>query len=603
MSKQILNEAQQKIVDHNEGACLVIASAGSGKSFSLIKRVENLIKNYGVSESEITIITFTKNSAEDLVAKLKSANINNVRVGTFHSVCSRILVDMGIISFNGKTLKEYEVDNLWTAMNNGDKTDCMEIRSFISYQKAYNVRPNDKFVYMETDYPTNFLRKCYVAYEQYKQDNKVFDFDDILLMTLDLFNKYEGTNVMDKYKTRYLLVDEAQDNNSVQNMLMGHLCSTTNVMCIGDARQSLYSFRGSNPQEFLGFRFNFPNAKIIDMSTNYRSCSNIIERVNIFAKNWYKGELFPPTIPHIQERGTIVRKTVANEEREAEYVVENVERLLSSGIDPNTIAIIYRLNETSSMIEMKLKEKGIKYTIDNNSSIFKIREISAILCVLRLACNDADNIAYEEVFNSRMGGFKFMPNSILNLIRQNSSKYGYTFLKTSENLTGVTSYQNKKLIEFSIMINKINKMIRDGQSLATIIDKIVSVMKIEECIEDNQKYDRDKKEARKGCIKAVKKFTKRLDVDTFLSMAYGNNKDKKKNNDSNRSVNLMTVHKSKGLEWENVFFVGNGASFPSPYAEIDDEANVFYVGVTRAKRNLWVTEVGEGSIFVSQFCS
>lgn len=603
--KPNFNEAQKEIIYHKEGACLVTACAGGGKTFSLINRTKNLVNEECVAEKEITIITFTKNSANDLVGKLSEEGLNDVRVGTFHSICSRILVANGLMSFgSGTEIRDYEVDNLWTQLNNGDKTDCMDIRSFISFQKAYNVRADGEFVRKDSMYDTVFLRKCYKEYETYKAKKGALDFDDILLKAYDLFEQHKGTSFMDSYKTKYIMVDEHQDSNLIQNLLIPHLCSTENIMCIGDVRQTLYSFRGSTPQQFLDFTKTYPNAKIIDMNINYRSRSNIIERVNKFANNWYKGDLFSQTVASIEEKGKIVRKRVGTDEAEAKYVVDEVEKLLASGTNSKDIAIIYRLNETSSLVEMMLKQRGIKYNIDSDGSFFKIKEIRAILCVLRLMHSAEDNMAYEEVFNTRLNMFKFLPSTMLNSIRDLSSKMNCSYIEASELVNAPKAYQKQRLLDFSRLIVSLRNMEKNQTPLQLIIRTIVNGLRIEDEIASNPKYDEEKRVNRLNCIKALNTFTRNSNIDSFLSFAYGNTNTTKKedNKTSQEGVNLMTVHKSKGLEWENVFFIGHGDKFPNSNAPIEDEANIFYVGTTRAKVNLWVTEVGVGSLFVNQFC-
>lgn len=598
--KMKVNKAQQAIIKHREGACLVTACAGGGKTYSLVNRTRSMIDD-GIPQNEITIVTFTKNSANDLVEKLHELGINEVRVGTFHSICAKILMTEGLINFNlNSAIKDYEVDNIWTQLNNNAKTECEEIRSFISYQKSYNVRVDGEFVGRSMSYDNDFLRKCYREYEVYKGRKGAVDFDDILLNAYDLFVQHENDHKLDKYKTKYIMVDEHQDSNLIQNLLIPQLCSTDNIMCIGDVRQSLYEFRGSTPKQFLEFTTLYPNAKVIDMNINYRSCYNIIERVNKFARNWYVGELFSDTVPSIEEKGKIVRKRVGSNEAEAKYVVEEIEKMINDGVNPSDICVLYRLNSMSSMIEMMLNSKDISYNIDSNGSFFKIKEIRAVLCMLRLTQDRNDNIAYEEVFNTRIGMFKFLPNALMEQIRQYSTDNSCSYIEASEFISTPKNFQKQKLLEFARHINNLKKQIENNVPLRLMIDSCINFLGIEHDIEANPKYDEEKRMNRKNCLKALKSYAKTSDVNTFLSLVYKGTTTKKEN--TKEGINLMTVHKSKGLEWENVFFIGHGENFPSPMADINSEANVFYVGTTRARRNLWVTEVGEGSLFVEQFC-
>lgn len=571
-------------------------------TFSLVNRTKAMI-NDGISPKDITIVTFTKNSAKDLVERLSEVGVTDVRVGTFHSICARILGATDTINMGSSfSIRNYEVDNLWVKLNGGQKTECEEIRSFISYQKAYNVRENDEFVMKKTNYDTTFLRECYKAYEDYKRRKGAIDFDDILLYAYDLFKAHEGDNTLDEFRTSYLMVDEHQDSNLIQNKLIPYLCSTQNIMCIGDVRQTLYSFRGSSPQQFLNFTSVYPNAKVIDMNINYRSCYNIIERVNKFAHNWYVGDLFTDTVPFIQEKGKIVRKRVYSEEEESDYVVDQIQELLDNKVNPKDIVVLYRYNASSSMIEMKLKERGVKYEIDSENSFFKIKEIRAVLCMLRLIVSEEDNMAYEELFNTRMGGFKFLPNTIMDSIRSYAMLSDVNYLKASEYASTPKPFQKQRLLDISRSIVKLRGMLNSGLSLIRIVEAIINELQIEDSIKENQLYDSEKKQNRLNCLKSLKMFTRTTNIHSFLDLAYSTPKAKKEKEVKN--ISLMTVHKSKGLEWDNVFFIGNNENFPNREdpISVSEDANVFYVGTTRAKRNLWVTETGEGSIFVEQFC-
>ena len=521
MSEIVFNEAQKQIVNYKDGACLVTACAGGGKTFSLVNRTKTLVKS-GVPQEQITIVTFTKNSANDLIGKLKKEGLEFVRVGTFHSICSRILIAKGLMNFNiNNGIREYEVDNIWTQLNKGEKTECEDIRSFISYQKAYNVRIEDNFVQKESFYDTEFLRQCYREYETYKNRKGVLDFDDILLRAFDLFNQHKNDFTMKRFKTEYIMVDEHQDSNLIQNLLIPHLCSTNNIMCIGDVRQTLYSFRGSTPQQFLDFKHTYTDATIIDMNINYRSCYNIIERVNKFANNWYIGELFTDTIPSVDERGKVTKKVVNSEEAEAKYTVDEIQKLLDEGVSPEDIAVIYRLNENSSMIEMVLKQRGIKYSIDSENSFFKVKEIRAILCVLRLIQSKEDNMAYEELFNTRIGGFKFLPTALINSIREIASRNKCSYLEASEFVSTPKAYQKQKLKEFSMLINSLKTQEKNQTPLQYIVSTIINSLQIEEDIASNQKYDAEKRISRRNCLKALSSFVRNSNINAFLSLAYG----------------------------------------------------------------------------------
>ncbi len=600
-----LNKAQEQIINHTTHPVLVTACAGAGKTFSLIQRTIKLVQS-GVPQEEITIITFTKNSANDLLRKLKQHNLTGVNVGTFHRVCAKMLIKLGKLDLS-KQVREYEVDNIWTKLNGNEKTDCTQVRSFISYQKAYNIKPNGTYQTFETEYGSQFLTKCYIAYENYKKESGIRDFDDILIDAYEeLSNPPKGMGTrtdLSEFKATYLMVDEHQDSNVIQNKLIPLLCSTDNIMCIGDVRQTLYSFRGSSPQSFLDFTKTFPNATVIDMNTNYRSCSNLVEQTNTFAHNWYQGALFTDTIANNPNDGTITSEYFYEGVDEAEYVCDKISSLLSNNVKPSDIAVIYRNNDMSSLVELQLKQKGIPYKVEGDGSIFKMKEIRAILCILRLATNLEDNMAYEELFNTRTSIFKFMPNAILSEIRNYALSHDVSYAQASGLIHTPKVYQATNLQSIITLIKLVHSQSSNQVSLNKILGTIISTLKIITGIQQEGTYDKDKKESRIACVNSLAQFTlnSKYTINSFLDLAYGAKTKSTKEEEVTNSIQLMTVHKSKGLEWENVFFIGNQeGKFPSSYSPIEEEANVFYVGVTRAKTNIYLTTINS-STFVEQF--
>jgi DNA helicase-2/ATP-dependent DNA helicase PcrA len=237
------NKKQEQAINHKEGACVVIAGAGSGKSTVIVNRIKELTQS---NINNIIAITFTNNSADDLKRKLDELGIHNVNSGTFHKVCGRILNMEGI--YSKEKLKAYEIENLFNKLYTKSKVDVEEVLGFIGYQKSYMRSYKDEFLYKETKYTTDELREFYRAYEEFKKGKGIIDLDDVLLKTYEVLVANP-----DKYRCDYLLCDEQQDSNSIQNKLIRELCPSGNIMVVGDYRQSIYGFRGAVPQLFMDF--------------------------------------------------------------------------------------------------------------------------------------------------------------------------------------------------------------------------------------------------------------------------------------------------------------------------------------------------------------
>lgn len=308
------NKQQLEAIEHLNGACAVIAGAGSGKSTVLVNRIKNMVTN-GIKEDRILATTFTRNSSRDLKLKLASLNIRNVEVGTFHSVCSKILTNEGIKVNNG--IKPYEVENIFKKSLGLNSVDYDDIISYISYQKNYMRNPNDSFVYKHSEYNEDELRIAYCEYEKYKNLKGLMDFDDYLLMAYKIIKRNS------KYTYDYILVDEHQDTNMIQNELIKFLCPSGNVFCVFDYRQAIYTFRGGNPEYCMNFKTHYKDAKVINLDYNYRSTKDIVDNANRFIQEYYGNyKYYSPSIANNARASDIDYPYFTTKEDEASYVVE-----------------------------------------------------------------------------------------------------------------------------------------------------------------------------------------------------------------------------------------------------------------------------------------
>ncbi len=577
------NEQQELLANHKEGNVVCMAAAGSGKSTTIVERTKRLVLS-GVPESEILLITFTNASALDLKKKLKKNGLENILCGTYHSICARILIKYGIdIS---KKIQVWEVENLFSKMNGSQKVDVEDVLSFISYQKNHGITYNDNFIEKDSSYMEEDLRRFFRAYEELKRSKNVFDFDDYLLECLKL---YENGLCDDSWN--YLQIDENQDNNSIQSELMKYFCPNNNITLIGDEKQSIYGFRGSKPELFL----NAPktlNAKVIHLNTNYRSSKHIVDLSNGFA-NVYFGdyEFYKPAIANSKEDGRIEVIDVFSKDEEAQKVVNRINMELMNGVEPNEIAILYRNHSMAAAIELELREQGIEYEIETNGSFFKQKQIEIILSVLRLAIDPDDNNAYEYLFKSRISGFKFLRNSILESIRKLSNDYGISFLEASKHINVEQQWQRMKLSEMPDLVSMVVSQCQAGARLNRVVENIIRVLKIRDYLEENCKNN-EELETRLESLEILLGFVTGDSIQNFLHYAYETSMQRKKDKKNNpNAIKLQTIHKSKGLEYSTVFLIGlhGSGKFPSDKCPMQEEASCMYVGITRAKSKLCIS--------------
>ena len=586
------NVEQIQAINFKEGALAVIAGAGSGKSTVLVERVKRLIEEEGINSEEIVVVTFTDNSSKDLKSKFKKKKIEGVTTGTFHAICKRILISEGIDT--SKQLAPYQIENEFRKLD--EKVQYKDVMSFIGYQKNYGIGINDNFVEKQSDYNENELRDFYKKYEEFKTKQHALDFEDWLILTVDILKKNPN-----KYNFEYILVDEHQDSNLLQNELIKLLCPSKNVFCVFDYRQAIYTFRGGNPEYCMNFKEYYPNAKVINLSENYRSTKNIVDNSNNFIRKYYGGyEFYKDSIANNKNIGEISLVTNCDKNEEAKNIVEQIKEDLNKGIKPNDIAVLYRNNSNSFNIENELKKEGISYFISStDGNFFNRKEISCVMCMLRLIDNPHDNIAYDTVFNTRMYPLTFMPNIIKDKIRDLSAIKNISLFDASELVKVDKPYQRQNLDTFNEMISKLIIQHKKGIKLESLVDNILTLLRMNSYIED--KYEGEQMEERIESITALKTFIRDNTLESFLKFVYGSGKSNKKC--EKEDITLTTIHKSKGLEWKSVYIVGiQDGKFPSDRSnDILEEARLMYVAVTRAKENLAISQIFEGNRFVDEY--
>ena len=584
------NKQQLKVINFKKGACCVIAGAGSGKTFCIIQRIKKLVEE-GVDPVTILAISFTNKSAANLKSKLKKEGLENVQVGTFHAVCKKILTNEGVDT--SKQLPTYEIENIFKKIDK--KAKCKEIMSFISYHKTSNVGVEDDFLIESKYYTEDEMREFYRAYEEHKKSKRALDFTDWMSMTIKILEKDKS-----KYTFDYLLIDEQQDNDILQNRLMELLCPKENIMVVGDFRQSIYGFKGASPELFMNFDKRFKDTKIINLDLNYRSCNNIVENSNKFIKSYFSNfRHYSDAVANDKRNGDIQLVTNITKEQEGSTIAEMIKKDLERGIKPKDIAVLYRNNSQSFYIENELKERNIEYHIESNNNFFERKEIKAVICMLRLLQNPGDNSAYDTIFRTRCNPFNFLSNKLLSDIEDRAAMKDISLLDASEGVRVEKRWQREALDKFIDIHRSLLIQYQKETSLLTIINNIIKLFRLEKFI--NEKYDGEELDERLESLIALRSFVRNNTLDSFLKFVYTSETSKKKIKDN--EVQLMTIHKSKGLEFEKVYIIGvEDGKFPSQKArDINEEARLFYVGVTRSKKDQVISEIGDDNRFINEY--
>ncbi|WP_224752277.1 ATP-dependent helicase [Metabacillus arenae] len=586
------NDQQLEAINFYKGAMGVIAGAGSGKSTVLINRIKTLVETHEVNGHDILAISFTKNTADELKSKLNKLGLKDINIGTFHAICSRILAAEGIFINGQNLIKEWQVENLFKNML--EKPDINDITSYISYQKNYMRYPTDEFVYKESIYTEEEIRCLYKTYEEYKQKNMLYDFDDYLLLAYEVLK-----NNPSKYTYEFILVDEHQDSNLVQNLLLKELCQSGNLFVVFDYRQAIYSFRGGNPDYAMNFEKDWDNATMINLDVNYRSVSNVVDNANRFIKKYYGTyEHYADAIPFNKNNGEIKGNTYLNRDIEGEKIVEEIENKIKSGVNPSQICVLYRLNSHSFNVECELKRKGIEYEITNDSSFFKRKEINGLLGYLRLIHNPFDDSAFEDIFRLRNYPLSYFSNNVLNDIKKYSGENDLSLYESMINMKFDKPWQNKNVEVFENGINKLRLQNEKGTTVTRLIENIVRTFQVDKFIQS--KYSNaEELEDRMNSIDVLKSFVKGNNLEQFIAYVYSSNTKKKS---KKNCVKLMSLHASKGLEFEYVYMIGiEDGKFPHYKSELLDEVRLWYVGITRSKENLYISQIGEGNQFVDEY--
>ena len=616
-----LNDKQYEAVINTDGPCLVIAGAGSGKTKVLTHKIAYLMQEKDIKPWNILAITFTNKAANEMkerVEALVGDDAKDMWIGTFHSICVKILrrfidrigFDHSFVIFDTsdqrtlikECLKDLKID---------DKMFTDRIVQFeISNAKNDMKEPEEYEAMVKGDYRREKIASVYNLYQRRLKENNAIDFDDIINYTIKIFR--ENDDVLDYYtnKFNYILVDEYQDTNKSQFTLIRLLAKAHgNITVVGDNDQGIYSFRGADISNILNFEKDFKGTKIIKLEQNYRCTQNILNAANSVIKNnevKYKKKLWTEN-----EEGALPTFHVSDDEYdEGRYIVEEINHLRREEYYKySDFAILYRMNSQSRAIEEILRREDIPYKIVGGLKFYERKEIKDIIAYLRLINNTSDNLALKRIINEPKRGIGKTSLDKIQAISEQTGIPMYQIIKEADQYGLSRVYSNAQgFIE--VIEDLISK--KDEYTITELIKHTLKETGYTKALEDENSIEAENRiENLEEFLTVAVQFEEEEadnDLSTFLE-GITLSSDIDGMDEEEESVTLMTLHSAKGLEFPVVFLVGmEEGIFPGYKSigepkELEEERRLCYVGITRAKNNLYLTCSRQRTMFGSTSCN
>ena len=598
-----LNEKQKEAVLYNDGPLLIIAGAGAGKTKTLTTKIAYLIENDMARPYNILAITFTNKAAKEMkdrIYKLIGDEAKKIQISTFHSFGLKLLRENYETLGYEKNFVIMDSDDSLTVVKKIIKDlgydpkvyNPRAIRNKISGCKNEMMTPDTYERYAISDYE-KVVQQVFEKYEKKLKKNNSVDFDDLLLLPIELFKK--NPDILEKYQDlyKYILIDEYQDTNEAQYILTKMISAKNRkITCVGDDSQSIYSFRGANYKNILNFEKDYKDAHTILLEENYRSTSTILDAANqVIKNNKQTKDKNLWTSRGIGEKIKYYR--AYNEKDEAQYTIRKIKELVNRNVQYKDIAILYRTNAQSRVLEEEMLKENLPYRVIGSFYFYSRKEIKDLIAYLRLIHNSKDNISLLRVINTPKRGIG---------------------LKTIDNLTkkadeeGTSIYDaitTGKELEFKKIIEKL-KNISNELTLTELIDKVLDASGMRQELESEKTLE---SEVRLENLEEFKSITKSFEEkeglvsleDFLLEISLISDVEEYKD-DPNR-ISLMTVHSVKGLEFDHVFVVGmEEGIFPHmnslmENSELEEERRLCYVAITRAKDDLHLVNARRRTLY------
>ena len=601
MDMKQLNDSQKAAVKGVDKPVLIFAGAGSGKTRVLTHKIAFLIKEDIVKAEEILAVTFTNKAAEVMkqrVTKLMKNKVQEINIGTFHSICARILRnEIRHLGFS-KDFAIYDrtdqisLVKIILAEENIPKNILMPktVRNKISYFKSQLINPNHAMKSVKTAQDKSII-DVYKSYNNSLKENNAVDFDDLLNLPLDIFNNHP--KILNKYQKlwKYILVDEYQDTNKAQFLLVKMLAEKhRNICVVGDDDQSIYGWRGADIRNILDFEKDFPECETYTLENNYRSTNQILHAAQSVVRN--NSDRVDKDLLSVNGEGDLIGVIETHDEmEEADAVINALEKEIKMKKRTfNDFSVLYRTNSQSRALEDSFRRSAIPYKIIGGTRFYERKEVKDVLGYLRLIVNLKDTISLRRVINfpPRGIGLKTVDKCFIQSVKDN--KKLFDVLKNPEPMK-IRGKQGDSLIAFYKLIKKYNELLPklNASELARALVEEVGILKFykqQDNIDDNERYNNVLEIL--NSIDEIVERKSNASINDFLEEVSLLTDIDEWNNDDN-FVTMMTVHSSKGLEFPVVFLTGlEDGLFPLSIAlnekEImEEERRLFYVALTRSQ--------------------
>jgi len=609
-----LNTEQTKAVKHTDGPVLILAGAGSGKTRTLTSRISYLIQEKNVDPKNILAVTFTNKAAKEMkerVEQILGENISGLWIGTFHSIAARIMrIEGEKLGFtNNFTI--YDVDDQVKAIKKVISTLTVPqqlytpklIQNRLSKIKNQFLFPEDLYNMEKREGLDEYLPSVYMSYQRFLKENNAFDFDDLLIKPIELFQQFAEMRKKYASKFKYVLVDEYQDTNKAQYLLIKELVKDHQNLCVvGDEDQAIYGWRGADISNILNFQKDFKKVAVYKLEENYRSNKHILDAANAVVK--HNKDRIGKNLWTSKEDGTKISVQISkNDLGEAEVIREKIhDEVFTNKRSFKDIAVLYRTNAQSRVIEDQMRRNAISYNIVGGKKFYERKEIKDIVAYLKLIVNTADSISLKRIVNFPLRG---VGETTIGKIEKFSEMEQCTLfegLGRVEEVAAISPAMSGRVKDFHDLITNFISLSTD-LSAVELASTLASESKILHHYQTE--YDQYESESR---VANIREFFS--SIEDFTEYRQANNLDDSLaafleevslmtdidnwNSDSN-AVTLMTLHAAKGLEFPVVFITGlemgllplqrNAANLD----ELEEERRLLYVGMTRAEEKLYLS--------------
>ena len=595
-----LNPVQRKAVQHTEGPLLILSGAGSGKTRVITHRIAHLIRYHRISPYNILAVTFTNKAAEEMRTRLDNLiGPSQLWVSTFHSTCAQILRrDIHHLGYE-RSFTIYDTADQQTLIKELIKTLQLRLNSpgavigEISRAKSDFVSP-EEYTKRAMGFFEQSVAQIYPMYQDFLRTNNALDFDDLIKLTVELFD--DNPNVLAYYqdKFRYILVDEYQDTNRGQYLLVNALAQKhENICVVGDDDQSIYSFRGADINNILDFENDYPDTTVLRLVQNYRSTKNILEAAYHVIRNNQKRK--EKQIWTDNKKGSAITLHEATEDiREADYVLRQIREWRGRGRKYGDCVIFYRINAQSRTFEDALRGANVPYQIVGGIRFYERMEVKDIMAYMRVIVNPADTVSIKRIINVPRRGIGV---ATVQKIEDFAYDEGIPLFEAIQRVGEVSTLNNgakNRVREFAELIASFNANDPPSRTAEDLIDRTgyLQTLRSEGSIEAQTREENlqelvaavteyEESETEPTLSGFLEKITLASDIDSM--------------EDKSDVVTMMTLHSAKGLEFPIVFMVGieegllpHQRSYDTE-AELEEERRLCYVGLTRAQEHLYLT--------------